>query len=168
MGITTWLDSGLTQILGDGDSKANKTVGSAVYERAGGWRVGFVRFRTRRRPRPLGPRGPGPRAQLSLVPRWSMEPGLGYRLQLGLESLPRLARSGRPKRSGGLGTLGAPAAVGAAAATSPAVGARGSADVEPDCQWLGILEQRNMDPGLTPRRKELVKPGRKSARFASE
>jgi hypothetical protein len=30
--------------------------------------------------------------------------------------------------------------VGAAAATSTAVGAWGPADVEPDCQWLGILE----------------------------
>jgi hypothetical protein len=97
-----------------------------------------------------------------------MEPGLGHRLQLGLESLPRLARSGRPKWSGGLGTLGAPASVGGAAATSPAVGARGSAHVEPDCQWLGILEQRKMDPGLTPRRKEFPKAGRKSAWFASD
>jgi hypothetical protein len=43
------------------------------------------------------------------------------------------------------GPLGSPAAVGAAAATSTAVGAWGPADVEPDCQWLGILEQRNMD-----------------------
>ena len=77
-----------------------------------------------------------------------MEPGLGHRLQLGLESLPRLARSGRPKWSGRLGTLGA-AALGVAAATRARVGARGSADVEPDRQWLGILEQRNMDPGLT-------------------
>jgi hypothetical protein len=74
-----------------------------------------------------------------------MEPGLGHQLRLGLESLPRLARSGGPTWSGGLGTLGAPAAVGAAAATCTAVGAGGSADVEPDGQWLGILEQRNMD-----------------------
>jgi hypothetical protein len=84
-----------------------------------------------------------------------MEPWLGHRLQLGLESLSRLAGSARPKRSGGLGTMGAPAAVGGAAAASPAVGARGSADVEPDRQWLGILEQRNMDPGLTKRRLSL-------------
>jgi hypothetical protein len=89
-----------------------------------------------------------------------MEPGLGHRLQLGLESLPRLGRSARPKRSGGLGTLGAAAAVGGAAAASPAVGARGSADVEPDRQWLGILEQRNMDPGLTKRR---LSPGQRPA-----
>lgn len=80
-----------------------------------------------------------------------MGPGLGQRLGLGLESLPRLATSGRPVWSGGLGTLGAPAAVGAAAATSTAVGARGSADVEPDCKCLGVLEQRNMDSGLTKR-----------------
>jgi hypothetical protein len=80
-----------------------------------------------------------------------MGPGLGQGLRLGLESLPRLARSGRPKWSGGLGTLGSPAAVGAAAATSTAVGAWGSADVEPDCQWLGILEQPNMDSDLTKR-----------------
>ncbi len=46
-------------------------------------------------------------------------------------------------------TLGSPAAVGAAAATTTAVGAWGSADVEPDCQWLGILEQPNMDSDLT-------------------
>ena len=44
-----------------------------------------------------------------------MEPGLGQSLRLGLESLPRLARSGRPKWSGGLGALGARAGVGAAA-----------------------------------------------------
>ena len=31
-------------------------------------------------------------------------------------------------------------------------GRRGSADVEPDCPCLGILEQRNMDSGLTKRR----------------
>jgi hypothetical protein len=76
-------------------------------------------------------------------------PGLGQGLRLGLESLPLLARSGRPKWSGGLGTLGTPAGVGAAAATSTAVAAWGSADVEHDCQWLGILEQRNMDSDLT-------------------
>jgi hypothetical protein len=49
------------------------------------------------------------------------------------------------------GDPGAPATVGAAAATSTVVGARGSADVEPDCQLLGILEQWDMDPGLTKR-----------------
>jgi hypothetical protein len=74
-----------------------------------------------------------------------MEPGLGRRLRLGLESLPRLARCGRPKWVGALGT---PAGVGAAAAASTIVGAWGSADVEPDCQRLGILEQRNMDSRL--------------------
>ena len=68
-----------------------------------------------------------------------MGPGLGHQLQLGLESVPRLARSIRPRGSGGLGTLGAPAAVGAAAATPTAVGALGASDVEPDRQCLGIL-----------------------------
>ena len=77
-----------------------------------------------------------------------MESGLGQGLELGLESLPRLATSGRPVWSGRLGTLGAPAAVGAAATASRAVGAWGPADVEPDCQRLGILEQRNMDSDL--------------------
>ena len=54
-----------------------------------------------------------------------MGPGLGQHLGLGLESLPRLARSGRPVWSGGLGPLGPPAAVGAAAAITTAVGTRG-------------------------------------------
>jgi hypothetical protein len=36
-----------------------------------------------------------------------------------------------------------------AAATSAVVGAWGSGDVEPDRQWLGILEQQNMDSDLT-------------------
>jgi hypothetical protein len=75
-----------------------------------------------------------------------MEPGLGRRLRLGLESLPRLARFGRANWVGALGT---PAGVGAAAAATTVLGARGSADVEPDCQCVGILEQRNMDSGLT-------------------
>lgn len=61
-----------------------------------------------------------------------MEPGLGQRLGLGLESLPRLATSGRADRPLGLGTLGTPARVGAAAATSTGLGAGGSTDVEPD------------------------------------
>jgi hypothetical protein len=39
--------------------------------------------------------------------------------------------------------------VGTAATTATAVGARGSGDVEPDCQWLGILEQRSMDSDLS-------------------
>jgi hypothetical protein len=82
-----------------------------------------------------------------------MGPGLGWLGQeLGLESLPRLARSDRSGWSARLGTLGTPAAVGAAPATSTAVGARGSLDVEPDCQWLGIFQQRNMEPDLTERR----------------
>ncbi len=56
------------KFLGDGDRQANEIVGAGVYERAGRWRVGVVRFRTGRRPRPPGPRGTGPRAELSLVP----------------------------------------------------------------------------------------------------
>ena len=130
----------------DGDCEA--TVDPAVDERAAGWRVGLVGVRTGRWPRPLGPGGPGARARQSLVPRRSMGPGLGQRLQLGLESLPRLARSGKPRWPGGLGALGTPAGVGAAAATPTVVGTRGSADVEPDSQRLGFLEQRNMDAGL--------------------
>ena len=55
--------------MGDGDFKANESAVSAVYERAGGWRVGFVRVRTGWRSGPLGPGGPGPCADLSLVPR---------------------------------------------------------------------------------------------------
>ena len=62
-----------------------------------------------------------------------MGPELGDGLRLGLESLPRRARSGRPNRSGRLRTLGSPADVGAAATTSTAVGAGGAGDVEPDC-----------------------------------
>ena len=68
-----------------------------------------------------------------------MESGLGQGLELGLESLPRLAGSGRAVWPGGLGTLGPPAAVGDAAATATAVGTRSQPDVEPHRQWLGIL-----------------------------
>jgi hypothetical protein len=81
-----------------------------------------------------------------------MEPGLGQGLGLGLESLPRLAGPGRPVRSGGLGTLGPTAAVGAAATTSGAVGAGGEPDVEPHRRQLGVLEQRSMDSDLVVRR----------------
>jgi hypothetical protein len=149
--------------LADGDGEANESVDSAVCERVGGWRVGVVCFRAGWRPRPCRPGGPGPCAEQSLVPGQSMEPELGQNLRLGLESLPRLARSGRPNRSDGLPPLGSSAAVGAAAATPTAVGARGSADVESDCQWLGILEQRNMDsdltkPTATPRRHRACQP----------
>lgn len=81
-----------------------------------------------------------------------MGPGLGEDQRLGLESLSRLARSGSAVRSGGLGTLGAPAAVGATTtATSTAVGAGSERDVEPDCRELGILEQRSVDSGLNER-----------------
>jgi hypothetical protein len=48
--------------------------------------------------------------------------------------------------------MGSPADVGAAAATSTAVGAGGSGHVEPDCERLGILEQPHMDADLTKRR----------------
>jgi len=61
-----------------------------------------------------------------------MEPRVGQCLGLGLESLPRLATSGRADRPGGLGALGTPAGMGATAATPTGVGARGSNDVEPD------------------------------------
>ena len=77
-----------------------------------------------------------------------MEPGLGHGLRLGLESLPRLARSGGPKWCGRLGTVGTDAGVGPAAASAAGVGAGGSSDVEPDHRCLGFLEQRNMDRGL--------------------
>lgn len=100
----------------------------------------------------MGTGGSGSCAQLPLVPRRSVGSGLGRRLRLGLESLPRLARQGGPKWPGGLGAMGTPAALGAAAATATAVGAWGSVDVEPDRQCLGILEQRDMDSGLTKRR----------------
>jgi len=82
-----------------------------------------------------------------------MGPKLGQGLGLGLESLPRLARVGRPvpRSSGGLGTLGPRAGLGAAAATSTVVGTRGQPDVEPHCQQLGILEQRSMDSDLIKR-----------------
>jgi hypothetical protein len=79
-----------------------------------------------------------------------MGPGLGHHLSLGLESVPRLARSG----TGGLGPLGTPAAVGAGAAASTGVGAASPPDVEPDYRRVGILQQRDMDPGLASRRHE--------------
>ena len=68
-----------------------------------------------------------------------MESGLGHDLELGLESLPRLARSGRAIWPGGLGSLGPSTAVGDAAAAPTAVGTRSQPDVEPHCKWLGIL-----------------------------
>ena len=81
-----------------------------------------------------------------------MGPELGDGLRLGLESLPRRARSGRPNWSGRLRALGSRADVGAAATTSTAVGAGGAGDVEPDCEWMGILEQPNLDSDLIERR----------------
>ncbi len=78
-----------------------------------------------------------------------MGPGLGQHLRLGLESLPRLAARCGSGRSDGQRALGTPAVVGAAAATSAALGAGRERDVEPDSQWLGILEQQHMDSGLT-------------------
>jgi hypothetical protein len=126
--------------LADGDGKA-------VYDFAGGWRAGAVRVRIGWRP--LGAGDPGAGAQLSLVPRRSMGPELGQGVRLGLESLPRRARSGRPNWPGRLRPLGGRAAMGAAAATSTAMGAWRSGHVEPDRERLGILEQPNMDSDLT-------------------
>ncbi|OJZ72554.1 hypothetical protein BRW65_15960 [Mycobacterium paraffinicum] len=78
-----------------------------------------------------------------------MEFELGQRLQLGLESLPRLAGPGGPKFPDGRGTMGARTDMGAATATATVVGARGQADVESDgARQLGVLEQRHLDPGL--------------------
>jgi hypothetical protein len=48
--------------------------------------------------------------------------------------------------------MGPSAALGIAAATSTAVGTRGQPDVEPDCQRVGILEQRHLDSDLGKRR----------------
>jgi hypothetical protein len=98
---------------------------------------------------PLAHGGSGPCAHLSVVPGRSMGPELGQGVRLGLESLPRRARSGRPNRSGRLWPLGSPADVGAAATTSTAMGARCSGYVEPDCERLGILEQPHMDSDLS-------------------
>ena len=81
----------------------------------------------------------------------------GY--SLSARSLPRLATSGRPVWAGGLGTLGTPAGVGAAAAASAAVGARRSGHVEPDRERLGVLEQPNMDSDLIGRRIALGRRG---------
>lgn len=77
-----------------------------------------------------------------------MGPRLGHRLGLGLEPVPRVATCRRPLWPVGLGTVGSAATVGAAAAASTVVGARGSVDVEPDCQRLGFLEQQDLDPRL--------------------
>src|ERR1700748_2704594 len=107
--------------LGDGDGKAHETVGPA----ADGDRAGLIGFGRGRRYRAGGP---GPRARQSLVPRSAMGPGLGHQLPLGLEPMPRLARSG----SGRLGAIGAASAVSAAAAASTGMGSAGSLDVEPD------------------------------------
>jgi hypothetical protein len=69
--------------------------------------------------------------------------------------MPRLATFGRPV-AGELGSLGASANVGDAAATSATVGAGGQRDVESDFRCVGILEQRHLDadliryPGSTP------------------
>ena len=97
-----------------------------------------------RRPRPLRPAITGAPAING--------PELGEGLRLGLESLPRRARSGRPNWSGRLRALGSRADVGAAATTSTAVGAGGAGDVEPDCEWVGILEQPDLDSDLIERR----------------
>jgi hypothetical protein len=41
--------------------------------------------------------------------------------------------------------------MGAAATTATTVGAWRAGDVEPDCQWVGILEQPDVDSDLTHR-----------------
>lgn len=61
--------------------------------------------------------------------------------------MPRLARPG----AGRVGTVGSAAAVGTAAAPSTGLGAAGAFDVEPDKGRVGVLQQRDMDSGLTPR-----------------
>jgi hypothetical protein len=120
------------RFLGDGDRKAHETVGVAL----GGWRAGPVSFRIGWGLRYGCPGRSGALAEQPLVPRSAMGPGLGHELSLGLESVPRLARPG----TGGLGTLGAPAAVGSASSATPVVGAAGSPDVESDRGRLGILQ----------------------------
>ncbi len=124
--------------------RASEIAGSAVDERAGECWVGVVGFRTGRQCR-----AGGARADLSLVSRSAMGPGLGQHLRLGLESLPRPAACRRPGRSDGQRTLGTPAVVGAAATIATAVGPGRQRDVEPDRQWVGILEQQHLDSGLT-------------------
>jgi len=81
-----------------------------------------------------------------------MGPGLGHRLRLGLESLPRLAALSRTRWSDGQRTLGTPAVLGAAATTATAVSPGRERDVEYDRSCLGILEQQDLDPALTARR----------------
>jgi hypothetical protein len=90
-----------------------------------------------------------------------MGPGLGEHLRLGLESLPRLATCCGPGRSDGKRALGTPAVLGAAAATSAAVGAGRERDVEPDGPCLGILEQQHLDSDLNVvvRRRMDQRPG---------
>lgn len=124
-------------LLEDGDGQACETVDSVV----GGWRPDLVRFWIGGRQRRSGPCA---RAQQSLVPWSTMGSGLGHQLSLGLESVPRLARPG----AGRLGTLGTPAAVGAARSAAASVGASGPPDVEPDHRCVGLLQQWNMDAGL--------------------
>lgn len=45
--------------------------------------------------------------------------------------------------------MGTATAVGAAAATATRVGAAGTSDVEPHCEFLGLLQQRSVDVDLT-------------------
>lgn len=74
-----------------------------------------------------------------------MGSGLGHRLPVELESVPRLAGAG----AGGLGTLGTAATVGPAAAAATGVGAAGPPDVEPDVRHVGVLQQRDLDANLS-------------------
>jgi len=90
---------------------------------------------------------PAPPPGYHWCPGDQWDPGWGSVYDWDWNHCQRLARSGRPKWSRGLGTLGPPA-VGAAATTSTAVGAWGPADVEPDCPCLGILGTAPYDPGL--------------------
>lgn len=152
-----WSNSGSTPsvrvaarpCLSDGDCRAGQTVGPAGYGHSGGLRVGVARLRAGRGPRA---RGPGSRADLPLVPRRFVGPGLGQGLRLGLEPVPRLARSCGSEFPRGCGALGSPAGLGATGAPSTTVGTWGSADVEPDRRrQLGVLEQRDMDSGLAER-----------------
>ena len=120
------------QANNQGYDREAESLGSAVHRRAGLWRVGLDRLRAGWRLGSLGPGGP--RAEFALVPGRPMEPRLGQHLGLGLGTLPRLARFGRPVWSRRLGALGPSAGVGAAPAASPAVGTRGKYDVESHCQ----------------------------------
>ena len=124
---------------GDGDNEA--TSGPRAFV----WRHGLSPVRTLRRRR-----GGRARSKLSLVSRSAMGRELGQHLRLGLESMPRLGTLSRSRWSDGQRTLGASAVVGAAATIATTVGAGRERDVEYDGSCLGILEQQDLDPALTP------------------